>query len=188
MSILDHFGYPTKPLVEFNMLTFTDRASFMGYLNHIAERRRLEIILDPSASGPPNVKNKRVQVNMDAENQSAEPEESPSFQSPSHGSTRPRRQASKRPRKVSDSEIEEDSKPVKSKKKDKKGKGKSRSRSSSIKPNTSAYGDTSDKGGKCLKHSVKGQTVESGSDVDASHTVQQVPSGYEGHSDSLTDS
>ena len=51
MSILDHFGYPTKPLVEFNMLTYTDRASFMGYLNHIAERRRLEIILDPSASG-----------------------------------------------------------------------------------------------------------------------------------------
>ena len=184
MSILDHFGYPTKPLVEFNMLTFTDRASFMGYLNHIAERRRLEIILDPSASGPPNVKNKRVQVNMDAENQSAEPESS-SLQSPTIGSNRPRRQASKRPRKVSESEIEEDTKP-KSRKKDKKGKGKSRSRSSSSKPNTSAYGDTSDKGGKRPKHSVKEQTVESGSDVDASHPAQQV--NYEGHSDSLTDS
>ena len=161
------------------MLTFTDRASFMGYLNHIAERR-LEIILDPSASGPPNVKNKRVQVNMDVENQAAEPE------SPSIGSKRPKRQASKRPRKVSESEIEEDTKPVKGKKKDRKGKGKSRSSSSSTKPNTSAYGDTSDKGGKHPKHSVKGQTVESGSDVDASHPVQQVD--YEGHSDSLTDS
>ena len=185
MSILDHFGYPTKPLVEFNMLTFTDRASFMGYLNHIAERRRLEIILDPSASGPPNVKNKRVQVNMDAENQPAEPE-SPSLQSPSTGSKRPKRQASKRPRKVSESEIEEDTKSVKGRKKDKKGKGKSRSRSSSTKPNTSAYGDTSNRGGKHPKHSVEGQTVESGSDVDASHPVQQVD--YEGHSDSLTDS
>ena len=184
MSILDHFGYPTKPLVEFNMLTFTDRASFMGYLNHIAERRRLEIILDPSASGPPNVKNKRVQVNMDAENQSAEPESS-SLQSPTTSSGRPRRQASKRPRKVSDSEIEEDTKP-KSKRKDKKGKGKSRSGSSSSKPNTNAYGDPSDKGGKRPRSSVQEQTVESGSDVDASHPVQQV--GYEGHSDSLTDS
>ena len=55
-----------------------------------------------------------------------------------------------------------------------------------LKPNTSAYGDTSDRGGKRPKLSVKGQTVESGSDVDASHPVQQVD--YEGHSDSLTDS
>ena len=186
MSILDHFGYPTKPLVEFNMITFTDRASFMGYLNHIAERRRLEIILDPSASGPLNVKNKRVQVNLDMGDQFAEPEESSSLQPSSYASKRPKRQASKRPRKVSDSDTEVETKPVKGKKRDKKGKGKSRSRSSSIRPNTSAYGDTSDKGGKRPKSSVKGQTVESGSDVDTPHPVQQVD--YEGHSDSFTDS
>ena len=183
MSILDHFGYPTKPLVEFNMLTYTDRASFMGYLNHISERRRLEIILDPSASGPLNVKNKRVQVNLDMGNQLAEPEESSSIQP----SSRPKRQASKRPRKVSESEVEEDTKSVRpTKGRKKKGKGKSSPRSSSTKPNTSAYGETSDKGGKRPKLSAKGQTVESGSDVDVPHPVQQVD--YEGHSDSLTDS
>ena len=156
MSILDHFGYPTKPLVEFNMLMYTDRASFMGWLNHITERRRLEIILDPSASGPLNVKNKRVQVNLDLGDQLAEPEGTSSLQSTSYGSKRPKRVASKRPRKVSESDVEEDTKPSKGKKKDKKGKGTSKSKPSSTKPNTSAYGDTSDKGGEVPKTLCQG--------------------------------
>ena len=30
MSIMDHFGYATRPLVEFNLSIYTDRASFLG--------------------------------------------------------------------------------------------------------------------------------------------------------------
>ena len=56
------------------------------------------------------------------------------------------------------------------------------SRSSNIRPNTSAYGDVSDKGGKCTLNTLsKGKAGDSDSDV-------QVQKDYEGHSDSLTDS
>ena len=82
MSILDHFGYATQPLVEYHMTMFTDRASFMGWLSHLSERRRLEIILDPRASGPSLTKNKRVQVNMEEEVQEPEPEVSTAKPSP----------------------------------------------------------------------------------------------------------
>ena len=47
MSIMDHFGYATRPLVEFNLSIYTDRASFLGWLNHMSERKRLAITLDP---------------------------------------------------------------------------------------------------------------------------------------------
>ena len=30
VSIMDHFGYATRPLVEFNLSIYTDRASFLG--------------------------------------------------------------------------------------------------------------------------------------------------------------
>ena len=30
MSIMDHFGYTTRPLVEFNLDIYTDRASLLG--------------------------------------------------------------------------------------------------------------------------------------------------------------
>ena len=62
MSIMDHYGYTTRPLVEFNLDLFTDRASFLGWLSHISERKRLAITLDPAASEPAKFKNKRIQV------------------------------------------------------------------------------------------------------------------------------
>ena len=181
MSILDHFGYATQPLVEYHMTIFTDRASFMGWLSHLSERRRLEIILDPRASGPSLTKNKKVQVDMEQEVQESEPEASTAKPSPTTDTKRPRRQASKRPRKVSESESEEDTKPSKDKGRGKRAKGGSGSKSSSIKPNTSAYGDASDKGGKRPKHTSKGKARDSDSDV-------EVQKDYEGHSDSLNDS
>ena len=62
MSIMDHYGYTTCPLVEFNLDLFTDRASFLGWLSHMSERKRLAITLDPAASEPAKFKNKRIQV------------------------------------------------------------------------------------------------------------------------------
>ena len=123
MSILDHFGYATQPLVEYHMTMFTDRASFMGWLSHLSERRRLEIILDPRASGPSLTKNKRVQVNMEEEVQEPEPEVSTPKPSSTTEAKRPKRQASKRPRKVSESGSEEDTKPSKIKRKAKRLRG-----------------------------------------------------------------
>ena len=70
---------------------------------------------------------------------------------------------------------------LKIKRKVKRAKGGSRSRSSSVRPNTSAYGEVSDKGGKHPKQFSKGKAGDSDSDV-------QLQKDYEGHSDSLTDS
>ena len=60
-----HFGYATRPLVEFNLNIYTDRASFLGWLNHMSERKRLAITLDPASSEPARFKNKRIQASMD---------------------------------------------------------------------------------------------------------------------------
>ena len=65
MSIMDHFGYSTRPLVEYNLDLYTERASFLGWLNHMSERKRLAITLDPASSEPTRFKNKRVQVSLD---------------------------------------------------------------------------------------------------------------------------
>ena len=73
MSIMDHFGYTTRPLVEFNLSIYTERASFLGWLSHMSERKRLAITLDPAASEPARFKNKRVQVSGDIREES-EPE------------------------------------------------------------------------------------------------------------------
>ena len=67
MSIMDHYGYATRPLVEYNLDFYTDRASFLGWLEHMSERRRLTITLDPAASDPARTKNKRIQVTSDLE-------------------------------------------------------------------------------------------------------------------------
>ena len=75
---MDHYGYSTRPLVEYNFDLFTDRASFLGWLGHMTERRRLAIILDPAASDPAKTKNKRVQVTIDLEREESEPEIVPS--------------------------------------------------------------------------------------------------------------
>ena len=74
MSIMDHFGYTTRPLVEFNLSIYTDRASFLGWLSHMNERRRLAITLDPAASEPARFKNKRVQASGDMIREESEPE------------------------------------------------------------------------------------------------------------------
>ena len=50
MSIMDHHGYTTRPLVEFNLSIYTERASFLSWLNHMSERKRLAITLDPASS------------------------------------------------------------------------------------------------------------------------------------------
>ena len=52
---MDHFGYATRPLVEFNLDIYTERASFLGWLSHMSERRRLAITLDPVASEPARI-------------------------------------------------------------------------------------------------------------------------------------
>ena len=65
MSIMDHYGYATQPLVEYNLDLYTERASFLGWLGHMSERRRLGITLDPASSEPARFKNKRVQVSAD---------------------------------------------------------------------------------------------------------------------------
>ena len=74
MSIMDHFGYATRPLVEFNLEIYTERASFLGWLNHMSERKRLAITLDPAASEPARFKNKRIQASGDMMREESEPE------------------------------------------------------------------------------------------------------------------
>ena len=74
MSIMDHFGYTTRPLVEFYLSIYTDRASFLGWLNHMSERKRLAITLDPASSEPARFKNKRIQASMDMIREESEPE------------------------------------------------------------------------------------------------------------------
>ena len=92
MSIMDHFGYPTKPLVEFNLSIYTERASFLGWLSHMSKRRRLAITLDPAASNPARFKNKRIQASGDMMREESEPEVV--FISPS-SSTKPSATATK---------------------------------------------------------------------------------------------
>ena len=74
MSIMDHFGYTTRPLVEFKLSIYTERASFLGWLSHMSERKRLAITLDPAASEPARFKNKRVQASGDMIREESEPE------------------------------------------------------------------------------------------------------------------
>ena len=74
MSIMDHFGYSTTPLVEFNLNIYTERASFLGWPSHMSERKRLAITLDPAASEPARFKNKRIQASGDMMREESEPE------------------------------------------------------------------------------------------------------------------
>ena len=62
MSIMDHFSYATRPLVEFNLDIYTERASFLGWLSHMSERKRLAITLDPVTSELAIFKNKRIHL------------------------------------------------------------------------------------------------------------------------------
>ena len=196
MSIMDHFGYTTRPLVEFNLSIYTERASFLGWLSHMSERRRLAITLDPAASEPARFKNKRVQASGDMIREESEPEVVPiSPPSTSRSSStaaksskslqalnnQPTKTASKAVERKRGADSEDEYKPP-----TKKTKVKSKRSSSKAgkKPNTSAYGRVTDVGVKCPKHLFKG--IGEASDSDTSQKSKR--DDREGHSDSLTDS
>ena len=134
MSIMDHYGYATRPLVEYNLDFYTDRASFLGWLEHMSERRRLTITLDPAASDPARTKNKRIQVTSDLERGGeSEPEiipaEAPPPNEPAPVSTskktpKRKRKSSRKSKRKNDSDSEEDTKSSKGLKKP-KSKGSS---------------------------------------------------------------
>ena len=191
MSIMDHFVYTTRPLVEFNLSIYTERASFLGWLSHMSERKRLAITLDPAASEPARFKNKRIQASEDMIREESEPEvvpiSPPSTSKPSSTATKSSKshpyslQALQSGKRGADSEDEY--KPSAKKAKAKSKRGSSRSKASK-KPNTSAYGRVTDVGGKCPKHLFKGQGEASDSDT----SQQSKRDDREGHSDSFTDS
>ena len=198
MSIMDHFGYTTRPLVEFNLSIYTERASFLGWLSHMSKRKRLAITLDPASSEPARFKNKRVQASGDMIREESEPEvvpiNPPSTSRPSSTAAKsskslqalnnqPTRTASKAAERKRGADSEDDYKPSTKKTKVKSKRSSSRSKTGK-KPNTSAYGRVTDVGGKCPKHLFKG--VEEASDSD---TFQKSKRGErESHSDSFTDS
>ena len=203
MSIMDHFGYATRPLVEFNLSIYTERASFLGWLSHMSERKRLAITLDPASSEPARFKNKRIQASVDMIREESEPEVVPispsSTSKPSSTVTKSSKphpyslQAlnMKQLAKAATIEAErkrgayseDDFKPQTKKTKVKSKRSSSRSKSGK-KPNTSAYGRVTDVGGKCPKHLFKG--IGEASDSDTSQKSKR--DDREGHSDSLTDS
>ena len=198
MSIMDHFGYPTRPLVEFNLSIYTERASFLGWLNHMSERRRLAITLDPASSEPARFKNKRVQASGDMIREESEPEvvpiNPPSTSKPSSTITKsskslqalnnqPTKTVSKAAERKREADSEDDYKPSTKKAKVKSKRSSSRSKAGK-KPNTSAYGRVTDVGGKCPKHLFKG--IGEASDSDTSSKTKKYDK--ESHSDSLTDS
>ena len=191
MSIMDHFGYTTRPLVEFNLSIYTERASFLGWLSHMSERKRLAITLDPAASEPARFKNKRIQASGDMIREESEPEVVPiSPPSTSKSSSTVTKSAKSHPYSLQalqpgkrGADSEDEYKPSTKKAKAKSKRGSSRSKASK-KPNTSAYGRVTDVGGKCPKHLFRGQGEVSDSDTSQKNKRDD----REGHSDSLTDS
>ena len=204
MSIMDHFGYTTRPLVEFNLSIYTERASFLGWLSHMSERKRLAITLDPAASEPARFKNKRVQASGDMIREESEPEVVPisppstsrssstaaKSSSKSHPSSlqalktnQIAKIAAKEAERKREADSEDEYKPSTKKTKTKSKRSSSRSKAGK-KPNTSAYGRVTDVGGKCPKHLFKG--IGEASDSDTSQKSKR--DDRESHSDSLTDS
>ena len=198
MSIMDHYGYTTRPLVEFNLSIYTERASFLGWLSHMSERKRLAITLDPASSEPARFKNKRVQASGDMIREESEPEVvpiiPPSTSKPSSTVTKsskslqalnnqPTKTVSRATERKREADSEDDYKPSTKKTKVKTKRSSSRSKASK-KPNTSAYGRITDVGGKLPKHLFKG--IGEASDSDTSQKSKR--DDREGHSDSLTDS
>ena len=198
MSIMDHYGYTTRPLVEFNLNLYTERASFLGWLSHMSERKRLAITLDPAVSEPARFKNKRIQVSGDMLREESEPEvvpiNSPSSTKPSSAVTKSSSitESSSRPHPFSPQALkrrrEADSEdayipPVKVAKAKSK-RSSPRSKAGKTKPDTSAYGKVTDAGGKRPKyyHKVKGEALDS----DTSSKGRK--DDKENHSDSFTDS
>ena len=189
---MDHYGYATRPLVEYNLELYTERASFLGWLTHMSERRRLAITLDPAASEPSKFKNKRVQVSEDIARGESEPEIIPlgtsSPANPSSSTEPPSHKQLAKSHKSTRNKKETDSAddykpPVKVAKT--KSKRSSRSKKTpKAKPNTSAYGALSDDGGKCPKHIYSKRQEVSDSDT----SLKDKEDDKESHSDSFTDS
>ena len=208
MSIMDHYGYATRPLVEYNLDFYNDRASFLGWLEHMSERKRLTIILDPAASDSTETKNKRVQVTSDLEKKAeSEPEMVPAVGPPpvepipdsgSKKSSKRRRKSSRKPKEKDYKEYSDSEEDTKSSKGLKRPKSKSsssrsspRSGATTTKPNTSSYGGPLDTGGKCPKHLYPSKQEASDSDVDVrakSVDKRAKTDGNSSHGDSYTDS
>ena len=205
MSIMDHFGYTTRPLVEFNLDIYTDRASFLGWLSHMSERKRLAITLDPAASEPARFKNKRIQASGDMIREGSEPEVVPISPSSStkpsstvtKSSSKPHpsslqalkmsqlaRIAAREAERKREADSEDEYKPPIKVAKAKSKRSSPRSKASKTKPNTSAYGKVTDVGGKCPRHHHK----EKGEASDSDSSLKSKRDDKESHSDSFTDS
>ena len=203
MSIMDHYGYTTRPLVEFNLDLYTERASFLGWLSHMSERKRLAITLDPAASEPARFKNKRIQASGDMLREESEPEIVPispsSSTKPSSAVTKSSSttESSSRPHPFSpqalkmrgaerrrEADSEDEYKPPVKVAKAKSKRSSPRSKAGKTKPNTSAYGKVTDAGGKRPKYYHK----EKGEASDSDTSLKSRKDDKESHSDSFTDS
>ena len=197
MSIMDHFGYTTRPLVEFSLDLYTERASFLGWLSHMSERKRLAITLDPAASEPARFKSKRIQVSRDMLREESEPEVVPISPSSSTKPSSTFTKSSSKPHPLSpqalkvrgaerrrETDSEDEYKPPVKVAKAKSKRSSPRSKAGKTKPNTGAYGKVTDAGGKHPKyyHKEKGEA----SDSDTSSRSKKNNKGS--HSDSFTDS
>ena len=204
MSIMDHFGYTTRSLVEFNLDIYTERASFLGWLSHMSKRKRLAITLDPAASELARFKNKRIQASGDMIREESEPEVVPispsSSSKPSSAtksSSKPHpfslqalkvnqltriaaREAERKREADSEDEYKSPIKVAKAKSK----RSSPRSKAGKTKPNTSACGKVTDVGGKHPRHHHK----EKGEASDSDTSLKSKKDGKESHSDSFTDS
>ena len=204
---MDHFSYTTRPLVEFNLSIYTERASFLGWLSHMSERKRLAITLDPAASEPARFKNKRIQASRDMSlsGYESEPEVVPispsSSSKPSStvtkSSSKPHpsslqalkinqltRIAAREAERKREADSEDEYKPPVKVVKAKSKRSSPRSKASKAKPNTSAYGKVTDVGGKCPRHLFK----EKGEASDSDTSLKSKKDDGEDHSDSFTDS
>ena len=205
MSIMDHFGFTTRPLVEFNLDIYTERASFLGWLSHMSERKRLAITLDPAASEPARFKNKRIQASGDMIREESEPEVVPispsSSSKPSStvtkSSSKPHpfslqalkmsqltRIAAREAERKREADSEDEYKPPIKVAKAKSKRSSPRSKAGKIKANTSAYGNVTDVGGKRPRHHHK----EKGEASDSDTSLKSKKDDREGRSDSFTDS
>ena len=204
MSIMDHYGYATRPLVEYNLDLYTEKASFLGWLGHMSERRRLAITSDPAASEPARFKNKKIQASENMMREESEPEIVPI--SPS-SSTKPSstvkssseahplslqslklnqlaRIAAREAKRKREADSEDEYKPPVKVAKAKSKRSSPRSKAGKTKLNTSAYGNITDDGGKCPRHHYKEKQEASDSDT----SLKSKKDDKESHSDSFTDS
>ena len=205
---MDHYGYATRPLVEYNLDLYTERASFLGWLGHMSERRRLAITLDPASSEPTRFKNKRVQASEDLSSVRGESETevapvAPPSAKPSTAKsanlhplslqalrqTQEARIAARAAKRKKEADSDDDYKPPIKLEKTKSKRGSSkrsspRSKASSTKPNTSAFGIITDDGGKHPKYLYGSKQEASDSDT----SLKGKEDDKESHSDSLTDS